>query len=320
MLRVALLYDVEGWAWAHMARDLSEFSPEGVDVRYALASHIGTEWKGKWDCIFDFSWASCPLQVNARRHSALVTSSGILYEAKDPADWNTRIVTKSRNARRARERLPHFDAVLASNPALAKAAELINVNTYHTPIGVNDRIFKPSFRRPRDGPFVIGWCANRSGDSVKGHDEVLVPLMQHLGNHVYEWRVNTYNHRNAMSREEMAEWYRGLDVFICTSINEGSPNTVFEAAACGVPVVSTDVGMVSGWKELRDCGMVVPRYKDADSAKLCMLSFARRLKKLRRSPGLWVTVSQSLLWSVQDVYSWRHLAPQWWRAILGGDL
>lgn len=41
--------------------------------------------------------------------------------------------------------------------------------------------------------------------------------------------------------------YRALDVFVVTSSVEGGPMTAFEALACGVPLVSTSVGMVKDW-------------------------------------------------------------------------
>ena len=42
----------------------------------------------------------------------------------------------------------------------------------------------------------------------------------------------------------MPEYYNGIDIYVCTSRTEGTPNTVLEAMACGVPVISTDVGIV----------------------------------------------------------------------------
>jgi glycosyltransferase involved in cell wall biosynthesis len=44
--------------------------------------------------------------------------------------------------------------------------------------------------------------------------------------------------------EEMVHYYNSIDVFICASDIEGTPNPVLEAMACGVPVISTDVGVV----------------------------------------------------------------------------
>jgi glycosyltransferase involved in cell wall biosynthesis len=42
----------------------------------------------------------------------------------------------------------------------------------------------------------------------------------------------------------MPTFYGGIDVYCCASIAEGTPNPVLEAMASGVPVVSTDVGIV----------------------------------------------------------------------------
>ncbi|MBN1882150.1 MAG: glycosyltransferase [Deltaproteobacteria bacterium] len=45
-------------------------------------------------------------------------------------------------------------------------------------------------------------------------------------------------------RRDMGEIYRGLDMLVITSDNEGTPVTVIEAMAAGVPVISTAVGGV----------------------------------------------------------------------------
>ena len=42
---------------------------------------------------------------------------------------------------------------------------------------------------------------------------------------------------------DMPEWYSHIDVLICASESEGTPNPVLEALACGVPVISTHVGI-----------------------------------------------------------------------------
>lgn len=45
------------------------------------------------------------------------------------------------------------------------------------------------------------------------------------------------------SYENMQEFYDSIDVLFCTSSSEGGPLGPFEAALCGVPVISTKVGL-----------------------------------------------------------------------------
>lgn len=40
------------------------------------------------------------------------------------------------------------------------------------------------------------------------------------------------------------EFYSKIDCYICASDSEGTPNTIFESLACGIPVISTNVGNV----------------------------------------------------------------------------
>ncbi len=51
-------------------------------------------------------------------------------------------------------------------------------------------------------------------------------------------------------------YYRDADVLVLTSVSEGFPTVLMEAQACGLPVVTTDVG---GAREIVAAGAVVPR-------------------------------------------------------------
>jgi glycosyltransferase involved in cell wall biosynthesis len=51
-----------------------------------------------------------------------------------------------------------------------------------------------------------------------------------------------YVHAQPKARDELATAYHALDVYLVTSRQEGGPKSAFEAAACGVPLVSTRVG------------------------------------------------------------------------------
>src|SRR3990167_2316227 len=45
-----------------------------------------------------------------------------------------------------------------------------------------------------------------------------------------------------LSRDGMRQFYEALDFYVCTSFHEGTPNPALEAAACGVPIITTRVG------------------------------------------------------------------------------
>lgn len=57
-------------------------------------------------------------------------------------------------------------------------------------------------------------------------------------------------------RGDVADIYADLDLNILVSKNEGTPVTLIEGMACGVPLVSTDVGGIGDFTDAR-CGTVV---------------------------------------------------------------
>ena len=52
----------------------------------------------------------------------------------------------------------------------------------------------------------------------------------------------------------MPDFYKKIDLYVCASSHEGLPTPLLEASACGIPFVSTDVGIV---KEIDNKGLNV---------------------------------------------------------------
>jgi glycosyltransferase involved in cell wall biosynthesis len=73
-------------------------------------------------------------------------------------------------------------------------------------------------------------------------------------------------------RESVGEFYSAFDAVALTSANEGTPVTVIEALASGLPVVATDVGGVSDVVHDRRSGFLVPASD--------VVAIAERLEKL----------------------------------------
>lgn len=70
--------------------------------------------------------------------------------------------------------------------------------------------------------------------------------------------------------EEMPDFYRGLDVLLCLSREEGGCLPILEALACGVPVISTRVGyaMLDLSSVVRRVGFIGDDYL-ADAKEVC---------------------------------------------------
>jgi glycosyltransferase involved in cell wall biosynthesis len=81
-----------------------------------------------------------------------------------------------------------------------------------------------------------------------------------------------------VAHEDMPDWYRAADCLLLTSRTEGSPNTVKEALASGLPVVSVDVGDVRYWvQRVAGCEIAAPNADSLASAIARVLRDHRRV-------------------------------------------
>ena len=282
MTRLLLCYDVKGWAWWFRTTDLQRFAPPGMDVEIIDYTNLLAKYPPQVIadyCVLNFSWTMCPLPLVtlAKRNVAVVTCGGLLYDKRREGDWRSRVVTASRNTRRARERLPQFDGLIAVNREVYEAARQHNPNTVLVPSGVNTDFW--SYRPPRkfEPPLRVGWSGQRRCN-VKGLNEILRPLQKRCPQ--YDWRVNDRNFNEAMSREEMREWYWNLDVFLSTSLIEGTPSPPFEAAACGRPILCTNAGILADWRMPNESGLMTLAPRNQAEANETVHWFAAKLAEM----------------------------------------
>jgi glycosyltransferase involved in cell wall biosynthesis len=189
-------------------------------------------------------------QIVRRQHfrPVVVTFHGSDLLGENLSGWMRRIISRygvhcSRSAARAAAGVVVVARHLAGALAGAAKAEKVRV----IPCGIDLERFKPM--DPLACKRRLGWepesfhvlFASSNGDLVKrpwlakAAVEQMAPFKQPPELH----------YLNSIPNEEVPVWLNASDALLLTSLHEGSPTVVKEALACGLPVVSVDVGDVA---------------------------------------------------------------------------
>lgn len=124
-------------------------------------------------------------------------------------------------------------------------------------------------------PLKVGWAGSAITHAYnKGYHEIIVPACAKLRGVQLISRVQEIN---PINYDEMPAFYKGIDVYVCASITEGTPNPVLEAAASSRAVISTPVGIVPLLIEDGYNGYIVERSISQIRDKLVFLRDNREL-------------------------------------------
>ncbi|HEX5718636.1 MAG TPA: glycosyltransferase family 4 protein [Thermoanaerobaculia bacterium] len=208
------------------------------------------------------------------------------------------------------EELPR--AVFAVNRLLLEEVRpLLTRPVYYTPNGVDTGFFRPA--TPPEAParsLRVGWAGSLA-NAPPGHRgvyECIAPAVAAVEGVELRLAVREERWRNP---EEMLDFYRSLDIYVCASRSEGGPNPCLEAAACGLPVITTRVGITPELIRDGENGFFVER----DAADI-----AEKLRWLRDDPKLRERLGRAARADVA-AWDWRHLAAHYeamFRDVLGG--
>ena len=150
----------------------------------------------------------------------------------------------------------------------------------------------------RARPIKIGWAGNSGWgrNDHKGLHTIIKPVIIKLMADGYDIQLEIAD-RNILWRtqEDMPDFYHTIDIFVCASFSEGTPNPVLEAMACGLVVVSTDVGIVpEAFGELQQA-YIVDR---------TVIAFYNKIKQLLDNVDLLEALSRENLVSIRN-WDWQ---------------
>lgn len=158
-------------------------------------------------------------------------------------------------------------AVCANGDALARIRDFLGDHATELPVGLEGAVFKPATFSVRpalgwqDHHVVIGYVGRlihlKGVDLLAGAFKQVTQKAPNarllvVGSGTEEKSFRTVlarelaagivYHQKDVSHEQLADWYRAMDILVMPSRYENFSNTILEALACGVPFLGSDVG------------------------------------------------------------------------------
>jgi len=233
--RLAVIYDSPNWAFHRIALQIQKH----LDKTHDITMHPYTSL---WDGLL----ADCDYVINlallgADRVKLAMGGNGpqLVTCVYDHYSWQ-----EPKNRALFSRAVETSDMILCANENLVRAVSVAYPNASLSTCvdGVDSKMFSPNEHPDCHTKLRVGWAGN------SGHDngiKRLHLLQEAIGNVDNAELVLADSVLSPVSYEDMPEWYRSIDVLCCTSVSEGTPNPVLEAASSGVSFISTDVGIVS---------------------------------------------------------------------------
>ncbi len=233
---IILCIDSFGWAFHNIAEQIKREIP-----RVKIAPYPSLKNPQSCGVFVAFWWDSVSKLEKFLKWDRLIVA---LY---DQYSWDIGI-----------EKFKHVveiaDAIVVANENLMKILEPLcgHEKLFLCEDGIDLEMFKPS---PFPEKFTVGWTGNEHyKPGLKGVDLIReacaflnAPLV-------------IQESKNKIPHAEMREkFYSKISTYVCASSMEGTPNPVLESLACGLPVVSTNVGIVPKTIEDWKSGFIVER-------------------------------------------------------------
>jgi glycosyltransferase involved in cell wall biosynthesis len=154
--------------------------------------------------------------------------------------------------------------------------------------GVDENIFFDDGNNFKHKEFCVGVSGRAS--RIKGFDLV----QQACQKQGYKFMTASYG-MNKLIKEQMPNFYRQLDAFVCMSSSEGINNPTIESGACGIPVISTRTGAAEEIIKNGENGFLIERNVE---------SLISVLEKIKNDSSLKERIGKSIAVDIKSGWTW----------------
>lgn len=235
--RILIVSDIPGWAYDNVSSAVMKVLQHDYDFQKVYAQDLPLVDHRAYDLVYCMHWRTDFLERNPIPREKLCLQVASFWS------WQEKFQITA--AQLVEDYLNRACAVSVNCPGLYEIISPLHPKVFLNPSGVDIEKFHPQPPRSTrdDQPLRVGWTGSTAahGDN-KGLLDIIQPACDALDN-VQLQIVSKETHW--LPHAEMAGFYRDIDVYVCASRSEGTPNPVLEAAASARAVISTPVGIVA---------------------------------------------------------------------------
>jgi len=233
-LKILVHVDDAKWCYQTTAQEIAK----RVDADFTVITNAGAQYEEVKNWHGDIVWARC----SSKRHQKLLRIRPDLKKISFSSITTGGEIGEDRMQIQF-EYCSGEAGVICQNEEIQTRARMylknakIDMPVYILHNGVNLDKFKKTDHKGLTVGFV-GRAKLKQEDDLKGYSNLIVPACKEVG---LDLKIASTKIK-ALDHEEMPEFYKSIDLLVLMSTAEGHSNTLNEAMACGLPIISTPVG------------------------------------------------------------------------------
>ena len=327
--KIAIVYDVDGWAFHNIAKEIQKNLSGKYEIDIFAKSVFNHNvvrlmfLTKKYDLIHVL-WRGMFSELDGEYLTSYIRSLGISKEEFIkryimPSNITTSVYDHSFLNEEAigitKAFIKYTKAYTVSSDKLKEIYNNLEIEkkpSMEITDGVDLNKFKPKnlerFKDKNKKIIYIGWVGNskftdsEQDEDLKGVRKIILPAIEELQKEGYPIQKRFADRDEGyIPHDKMPDYYNSIDLYVCASKVEGTPNPILESMACGIPVISTDVGIV---KEA--LGEKQQKYIMEERTKQ---ELKKKIKEFLDNPQDWNQLSEENLTQIKN-WSWENKCKQ----------